>query len=411
MINLNRIGDQINGSFPVVEDGKTITQNFSITYSDKKMKQLQKIEAELAKAETMEDAKKVLAKFAKAAVETKADFLSQVTQNIYVNEKDGRYYLKEGDAVSSVPMPKSLVTWIDERLDRKDDVTPIINFWTRLLRNPNIRDSKQATLFAEKLCNYVTEMRIDPKTYKEQLEAGFSEQRAKEMATVPQTPLTQSGLICTKKVVDSVEGRMKYKFVWDEDKNATKRVLREDRYTRVVNEDTGEVTEEPVGDLFNEDWIFIPAVQGYSGDAFHMGDSADLGHHIKVGQEMWLDSWSQVNCNNNQTCVPGIHTGNHDYIRGYQKETNVTLECFVCPSQVGAVAASDSVLRVKSLFPYAITNREMANKNFYHHSQYAQRKDGEWATERAEVIKRFEDKKAELIKELDQQISEVEMLG
>ena len=412
MINVNQINNErIVGNYVKMEDDKQSNVNFAIAYNEKTYNKMLKIQESLEAAGSIKEVKKLLTKFDGLASETAADVLKQMdgAEDVYMDEKSGKCYLQSNGVKSSVAMPTVLVDWIKSQVDKKGDIRPIIKFWARLLRNPNIRSKKQADLFAHLVCGYVTRTRLDNKAYNEYVEElGYSDEKAREMATVPQTPLTKSGLVSTKKVVQPMNGRMKYKYVFDDEAGQAKRVLREE-YTTEVNEDTGETKIERVGDLFNEDWVFEPYIMNQRGDEFHCG-SAGLGHIIKVGSEMKLDSWDQVNCDHNQSCVPGLHTGNHDYINGFQHDSNVTLNCFVCPSQIGAVSCGEDVLRVKSLFPHSILNREMANKNFYAESSYADLKDLEWAEYLAEAVARFEDKKAKAIAEIDQEVNELNAL-
>lgn len=316
--------------------------------------------------------------------------LNSVHPNLHEDGKGQVFFKSDNGVVSRVPMPKAFVEKLYECVDKSLSVDPLIKLWIRTLRNPNVRNSQQATDFAERLCGYVMQTFVSPVLRKQYLEEGYSEEVAGELATVPQIPITMEGLMVTKKVVNPLDDMRRMKYVFDEN-GEVKRVLR-DNVKRELDPDTGDVTETE--DFSAEDHFFEPAIMGKSGDAFKCGDK--LGHIIKVGQEMALEDWSQVNCDNSRTCVKGLHCGNQDYINGYETEGSVTLNCFVDPAEIGAIPNCQGIIRVKSLFPYSIKNREDENRNFYHSSHYAAQKDQEWAIAKQEIIDKFNKETAEI---------------
>lgn len=131
------------------------------------------------------------------------------------------------------------------------------------------------------------------------------------------------------------------------------------------------------------------------GNSFYSG-STGPDHVIRVGHEMWLDDWSKVNCDNNRVCVPGIHTGNLDYIEGWSTDNNVTLSVLVDPRYIGAVSASEHVLRCLRIMPIAIYNRESHNKEFYSSYRYAAQNDEVWLDETENIIRKFNSEKKNL---------------
>lgn len=330
--------------------------------------------------------------------------IASKSEHLVYNEKTGKYYLTSGGKVSSVPLPAKLAEELLEAAEKGLPVDPVVKFWIRLLRNPNIKNRKDANRWASSVVEYISRTFVSPVLKEKYLKAGYSEEVATSMATVRQTPLTMEGLVNTKKVVTPLNTESMYKYILDEDGNK-KRVLR-DTVESDIDEDTGDISRKL---QFAEQWKFQPYIMGTSGDAFFCGSDGKAGHVIRIGQEMWHDSWDKVNCDFNQAGVKGIHTGNQDYINGYEHPDNVTLNCFVDPAMIGAVACGDDVLRVKALFPHSIKDRETENKNLYHSSKYAAMKDEEWKKLCQEAVERFEAKKKELEAQLAKEQSDFEI--
>lgn len=128
-----------------------------------------------------------------------SSLLSSLTDELVI--KGGETYLVHGDIVTSVPMPATIANWVKDRIDKQDDFVPIIKFWKRLLGNPNIHDKRQATLFAESVCQYITRTHVAADLKDQCMRQGYSEHEAAKLATVYQTPLTLEGIVQTKKVV------------------------------------------------------------------------------------------------------------------------------------------------------------------------------------------------------------------
>jgi hypothetical protein len=396
MITINLVGDKITG----VCNGTV----YSVTYSQSKYDEMKAIYDTFQQVETMADAKELMKKFDAIAVESLKEKVETKSDHLFYNEKTGKFYLRSGDKISSVPMPKRLADDILDAAEKQLPVEPIVKFWTRLLRNPNIKNRKDAEKWTDSVVEYVTRLFVSPVLKDKYLEEGYSEEVAIKLATVRQTPFTMEGLVCTKKVVTPLYDRSMYKYVLDEN-GESKRVLR-DVVEVSIDEDTGKVDKTI---KYSEDWVFQPYIMGTGGDAFHCGSDDKVGHIIRVGQEMWLDSWNQVNCDFSAAGVKGIHTGNQDYINGYEKSDNVTLNCFVDPSEIGAVACYDQVLRVKALFPHSIKDREDDNKNLYHSSTYAAMKDLEYQKAIEEVIQKFTEKAEKLKQQVDKEKNEIEL--
>ena len=382
MVNVNHIGDSITGSVK--------GQSFGVSYSPEKFKQLQELAGFVNEATTVEDYKAAIDDFLAATVEDFSTTVETACPNIYVNKATGEFFLKQGDKVSVHAMPKSFAERVLESVEKGIDVTPMIKFWTRTLRNPYFTPKK-----AKKICNYVAQTYTDHALVTKLMdEHGVSQSVAVERATSIQTPITMEGLLCTYKV--STEVTKKYAL----DEHGNKILV--DRYvsTKTIDEDSGEVTTTTATPEYVEERVFEPAVMGTGGDEFYCGDK--LGHQIKVGQKHHLADWSQVNTQDNQSCVKGLHVGNLDYIRGYQGGNTVTHQTFVDPMYIGAVTNDGSgALRVKEYFTYDSFAGVL--KSLYHSSTYAAETDAAWEVIRAEAIEEANKVKAEL----DQAIAEV----
>lgn len=391
MISFNVSEETITGSV-----GDNV---FSCPYTPEKYNAMKDLYAQFQQATSMEDAKDIMLKFEELTHYSLNDMAVTKSDQIFFNEQTGTYHLNLGGLAHPVPMPQNLVDYILESSEKGIPVDPVIKFWMRLLRNPNIRkdNPKEVARFTSSVVDYVTRKFVSPTLKESLLKEGFSEEVAIERATVRQTPLTMEGLVSTKKVVEPLWDRMRWKYIPDGE-GGVKRVPRDG--VQQVNEDTGKITyTDPA---VAEDFVFQPWVMKDRYDPFTCGDEG-LGHIIKVGKEMALQNWDQVNCDPDAVHVKGLHTGNQDYIRGYETDQSITLNCFVDPAEIGTVAAYDSVLRVKSMFPYSIKDRSVDNKNLYHSSTYAAQKDAEWDAVKAELVKEYTESQEEYIAALKAQ--------
>ena len=386
MITFNVSDDVITGSA-----GDTV---FSVPYSPERYEAMKALYNDFQNASRMDEAKDIITKFQALTHYSLEEMSATENEQIIFNQKTGTYHLNIKGYAHPVPMPQNLVDYILESTEKGIPVDPIIKFWMRLLRNPNIRkdDPDAVAQFCHSVVEYVTRKFVSPVLKQSLLDQGFSEEVATERATVRQTPFTMEGLISTKKVVTPLWDRMRKKYILDSE-GKKQRVFREG--VQSINEDTGEIkfTDPSVA----EDFVFEPFIMGDRGDAFTCGDEG-LGHIIKVGKEMALERWDQVNTSPSAVGVKGIHTGNQDYINGYERENTFTLNCFVDPAEIGVVAAYDNVLRVKSLLPHSIKDREIDNRNLYHSSMYAARKDEEWDSIQQELVDEYTKSEEEYVK-------------
>ena len=260
---------------------------------------------------------------------------------------------------------------------------PLVKMWTRWLRNP-ILMKKGGTDFSNRFFNFVNMKYVHPKLKQELMEEfGLSEEVAEKRATMYQMKITQEGLLNGYKV--SSEILHKY------DTETGEEVP---RYTRTFNPDTGEIDSKGLPEHV-EDRLFEPAMMGTNGDAFHCEgiNGSGLGHFIRVGCSHYLDSWDQVNTNDDQSCVKGLHVGGLRYIAYYSGEIH---NIFIDPMHIGAVPDDvDGAIRCKQYFVHSSLSG--VNGSIYHSSTYAAKTDEEWAEMRAESIATWSKEAKEIV--------------
>jgi hypothetical protein len=304
-------------------------------------------------------------------VEKPFDIIETACPDLKKDSRTGKYYVVVEGTTSKTPVPDKLVAVMLESVEKEISPEPIVKAWIRFLRNPNFTEDK-AELFA----GYITAEIVDfDEVIRLVEEEGFTEEKAIDRATYNDVAITQEGLIVCKKYAELItEG-------WEMDKetNMPVRVPLYPQTPVTVNKITGELSGgEDVLPEFAEEMYFRPPVQRDSGDAFLCG--TELGHIILVGKKHTLENWNQVNCNDNCSCVKGLHVGGWQYVQAYEGLNCQLLECFVDPSEIGAICGltetSDGAIRVREYFTYgAVKGR---TKGIYHSSNYAKMKDEEW---------------------------------
>lgn len=283
------------------------------------------------------------------------------------NPLTGEYFLMYNDeVVSDIPLPQSLVQRILDSIDKGVSFLPVVKLWTRFLRNPNLK--RKGRDFADRFAEFVNMKYIHPQMFDKYIEQGLHESKAAELSTIYQIKITNEGLLNGYKV--SREIFHKY------DAESGEQVP---RYTRTFNVNTGEIESEGLPENV-EDRLFEPAIMGRNGDAFYCGDS--LGHHIRVGQTHSLESWDQVDCNDHNVCVKGLHVGGLYYINSYSGEIH---NIFVDPMHIGAIPDStDGAIRCLQYFVHS--SLAGVNGSMYHSSTYAELTDAQWEEMRKEAL-------------------------
>lgn len=381
MITVNRIGDSITGSCNM--------KPFGVKFSQAKYDEMKRLEKEAAAAVSMDALKLIVEQFEILTKENFKELAETACPYIFVNGATGKFFLKNGKTISKRALPQPFVDRIMISIEKGLDFEPIVKAWVRFMRNRNYSDKK-----ALKFANYLNKTYMDGE-FRDNLinTEGVSGEVATERATQFQTPITMEGLICTYKV--SAELLEKFDPATGESKP---------RYQAGYDQDTGEKLPTQMPEHV-EDRIFYPAVQGLKGgDVFVCEDlhgQGKEGHFIRVGHRHYLKDWNQVNTDDNVSCRPGLHTGNLDYIRGYQNRGTVTHNVFVDPANIGAITDDGSgALRVKEYFVHS--SFAGVNRSIYHSSKYAALTDAQWADMRAEAIKNAEERSKEQQEMIDE---------
>jgi len=290
-------------------------------------------------------------------------------------DRNGNFFLKNNDSILDVVIPENIANRILSDARAGIDYLPLVKMVIRFMRK------WRSTEKLSRLMSYVQNPCIDKEYMKHLIEEkGYTEKVAKEAATRTECSITQEGILVTYKVVAA----RNWTYEFDKDGNVIKTPLA--KVTKNVDPMSGVVIEE-VAELSAEEAIFEPYVIK-NGDKFDCGNTKDV-YYFKIGQVARLSDWSKVNCNDNVTCVKGLHVGNHSYNEGWKTKNTPMFECFVDPMEIGAIPLTDA-MRVREFLPVRVIN--YANKGFYHSSDYAKLKDAEWEKIKAEIFKEEEEK-------------------
>lgn len=371
---LNKIGDRLSG---MIGEHK-----YNVPFSAELYASLKKAEENFENAESMDAAKAVI-EATLPLVQVKVQEIV-TTKCIYLvfNNATNKYYLTNKGVVSSHPVPKALVDWIIESVEKEIDFMPVVKAWTRFLRNPNFSSAN-----AERFAKYLTTTVVD---YKEKArliaEEGVTDEVATQRATFRDVSLTRNGLISTYKY-----GQIKYKKFNAEDGKLI------DRYEKTYDEETGQVTVKLPE--FAEEYYLIPPVVGESHDPV-MIDGGEKKHRIQVGSIHTLQ-WNQVDTHNDNMSK-GLWIGGLSYIKAYDAPDRLLMNCFVDPANIGSFyRGSDfDALKVKEYFVHSAVFAP--NKNLYRESDYDAHTQREWDKLRSEAIELANKKIAEINKGLQE---------
>jgi len=373
---INKLGDRLSGII-----GET---KYNVLFTDELYAALKVQETAFEAAETMEEAQAVLAATLPLVQTTVSEIVTTACKELVFNSKTNRYYLKSRGVVSSIPVPKILVDWIIESIEKKIDYMPVVYAWTRFLRNPYFTKDK-----AERFASYLTTTVVDHKE-KERLmtEDGLSSEVATERSTFRDVSLTKTGLISTYKY-----GRVIFtKF----NKETGERV---DRYTKVYDEESGKVSITLPD--YAEDYALEPPIMGQGCDPVSI-NGGEKAHRIVVGAIHTLD-WNEVNTNNDSMSA-GLWIGGLSYIKAYDAPDRLLMNCFVDPANIASFyrGGNFDALKVREYFVHSAVFAP--NKNLYRESEYDAHTTKEWEKLRSEAIslseakiKKQQDKQAELL--------------
>ncbi len=382
MIIINVSDDTISGSI----NADVFARSFDQTIFD----QMNVIADKANATSDVAQYKQYIEDFKKLTEEDISGYLGTFHNDIFIDKKTGEHFLKYNGIISAVPMPISMVDRIKDSMDKKIDISPLLKAWIRFLRNPKCRkDTGKARYnseFGELFFNFLDiKFTNDELVNKLMLEKGYSEEVATKMATTYSVKITNEGVIAAFKVSREITKRYKL--------NEKGESVQFDVYqtgAKTIDPISGLITTEKV-DLSNEERVFEPAVYS-GGNQFFCGDK--LGYIIRVGQVHKLPSWDYVNCDDNRSCVKGLHVGGLDYIRGYQGGNTETHNVFIDPAHIGAIPDC-STGAIRCLQYFVSDAFSGVNGSIYHSSKYAAQTDKQWADEKAEIIKKFGERKAE----------------
>ena len=376
-INVSRAGNVVTGSL----NGKP----FGVTYNEDRYATMLELAKKSNTVATMEELNEILAEFEPLTKESYKELAETVCPYIQVNNATGKFYLSLNGETINTPLPKPLVDRILKSIEDGIDFLPLIKMAIRFLRNPVWKQGKKAGEAKFKLlANYINKKYTDPAMFHKLVnESGLSNEVATAMSTGFQTPVTQEGLLVTYKVSTELTEK------WTLDADGNKKLV--PRYDATINEHTGIVSYATPE--FVELRVFEPAVQGAGGDEFHcvdLGGVGSKGHLIKVGHRHFLESWNQVNCQDGLFGVQGLHAGNLDYIKGYQRTDTVTHNIFVDPAMIGRFTdEGDGAVVCKEYFVYS--SFAGPNKSIYHSSEYGKVTETEYEAMLAESLIEFEE--------------------
>lgn len=371
-------------------------ENLVIPYTAEVYGKLVVLTDKFKSVETFADAKAIQEEARQLVSEVKpkeSNFVETAAPNdIAYDEAKGTYHLKTKDGViGSIALPKALVERMLTSAEKGIDISPLVKATIRFFRNPKLNKRK-----LKEFSHYINYVMVDKEKLEQLQKEGYTEEKALELASFYQTPITLEGLLCTYKVSREVKTK------WALDENGNK--VQIPRYGKTINDLTGEITESIPE--FVEDRIFEPAVVGRAHDAFYCesldGTFKVLDHIYKVGHVQYLEDWKQVNCTDGHFGGGGLHLGNLNYINGYHTEGDTVVHnCFVDPMHIGAFTdKGEGAMRVKQLFIHS--SKAGDNRGIYFSSKYAAMCDEEWEVMKQEAIKNSE----ELLKNFESETSD-----
>ena len=364
---VNKIKDFISGTI-----GST---KYSVKFEPELFKKLQEIEESISTADSVEKVKFLLEEAKKLTQRNHQAEITSVVPYLAFNAKSERYHITQNNKTSSVPVPKVLADKILKAYEEQTPIEPFVKAWIWFLRNPKFSLAK-----AEKFAKYITTTVLDREEFDKLVAEGYSTETAMKMATYNDVSITKNGLISTYKYVTIKN--------WKYDDQG--KII--ERYKKIYNSEDGSFIEEGKPEINVtplEDWYLLPPVMLEGGEKCILSTDSEPTHRVKVGAVHSLPSWDSVNCNDNQSCVKGLHLGGLTYIQGYGGKTNLLLNCFVNPMHIGAFTDDGSgAIRVLEYFVHSANFAP--NKNLYHESDYAKRGEDLWAKLREEAIENSE---------------------
>jgi hypothetical protein len=379
--------------FTVNSNGEVITgtlgeDNFAIMFTKDTFDSLMALQEKYDSAITMADAKTLVEEAKKIVAEVKTEMDATTNPYLLFDKKVNKYFLKYNNIVSKIPLPQVLVDRVLQAQDKGLDYNPVIKMMARLLRNRKVLRGDVS--FMERFANYVNIKVMNPELRDKLMEEkGFSSEVASEMAKMYSIQITKEGMLLCYKVSKEITKR------WEFDKDG--KAVQVDMYpkTKHIDPISGLITFDEPEMPSAEERLFEPPVMGQGGDAFYVvdtnfdGDFTNLkaAHIIQVGKIITHDTWDKVNCNDNQSCVAGLHVGGIDYIRGYQGMDTQTHNIIVDPMDIGAICDDHTgAMRVLRYFVKDVFKG--VNNSIFNNSSYASFTDREFKNFLEDSIKK-----------------------
>ena len=387
MIVVNRIEDNINVSCRDKE--------YNVMYSSEKFEELLEISEESLTVKSMAELTDLLDEVEKICTESLTEQIEAFHKELTYNPVSKEYFLKLNGTICNIPIPKAMVWRLEESIDKKIDVSPLIKNLKLVLRNRKMLEGGIiAKEFFARYCEYINMTYVDPSKVNALMDEGLSEDIASEKARTYEVKITQEGLIACFKTSNEILTK------YEKDENGN--IVEVNRYSNNVtkfNADTGEIeeVEDTKDSTKGEDRVFTPYMMRNTGDAFYcegLNGYDKPGHFIKIGCTHRLPNWTYVNCDDKQSCVKGLHLGGLSYIATWGGADIHT--CFVDPSHIGAIPdySSDKAIRVIQYYVYG--SLVTIDHNIYHSSEYAKQTEDEWNVINEELLELYSDYKDEI---------------
>jgi len=389
MIIVNRIGDNISVSCR--------DKSWNVLFSKERFESLLEISKDSQSVKSMDELNALLEQVELVCKNDYKEKVEAFHPELYYQPASKEYYLKlDEDTISDIAIPKELVWRIEESMEKGIPVDPIIKFWKRALRSHKSDNAN----FMRRLAEYINMTWVDPAKKIELMEEeGLGDEIATEKATTYEVKITEEGLIaCFKTSNEYLD-----KFEEDEDGN----IIKVPRYkkTRKFCPDTGKILEEvdERDTTKAEDRVFVPYMMGMGGDPFYCkgpNGYPEPGHFIKIGCSHSLPDWSFVDCDDNRSCVKGLHIGGLSYIAHWSGADIHT--CLVDPMHIGAIPDYSGDKAIRVLQYYIDGSLVAVNHGIYHPSTYAAQTDAEWD----EIVKEIREKHGQSIAEFEKELEQ-----
>jgi hypothetical protein len=389
--------------------GKIGKEGYSVEFSSDLRDVLVAYAKRYNSSTTVAEAGKVLEDALIAVQTVKAGSNNALTEilkdDLSYNPKTNSYHIISEGKTSVAPVHQFFCDKMIEASEKGLSPKPWLVFWVRLMRNSLYSKDKNKV---QTLVNYLRAQYLDEEAAAKLVEEGYSSKIANQLSTFDQISITEEGILAAFKYVKLIDK----KFVVEKDANGEQVIKQVAMYERKLEVDpiTGEITKDELElPSHAEDFTFEPPLQGQNYDAFTCKDVNDISdapvmaHVIKIGKIHELaKGFSQVNTNDSQSCVKGLHLGGHYYVKSYNGISSYLVDCLVAPEDIGAVCdvhrGDDGAIRCRR---YMVTGGHFAvSKGMYHPSSYAKLLDEEWIDIKAKVIANLNAEKAALEAEL-----------